>query len=258
MFRLSKYELRKNVIALLVLLAGLAALEIGYVFGVKSGKEQVALMCMAFLVLYAVVCYFAVFIFAITNYYREINSRTSYLVFMTPVSSLGIILSKMLTVLVLGIILAAVLGALGWLDMTLFLDHYSEYQGMGEIISETMSSIGINTTQLAASALFGIVVFLLSIFSTVAMLYFCITLAATILQSSKLKFIVTVLLFAAGIYAKFRIEGWVEKVCPMVYDDSVNFLQVLIQSWPYALVNLIELAIFMAVTTWLLDKKLSL
>ena len=41
-------------------------------------------------------------------------------------------------------------------------------------------------------ALFGIITFLLSVFSTVAMLYLCITLAATLLQNSRLKLVVTI------------------------------------------------------------------
>ena len=258
MFRLSKYELRKNRTALLVLLAGLVALEIGFVFGLQSDKQETAITWALFLILYAVVCYFAVFIFAITNYYREINSKTSYLVFMTPVGSLGIILSKMLTVLVLGIILAGALGALGWLDLSLLVGHYSEYKSMGEMISEAMKSIGINTAQLASSALFGVIIFLLSVFSTVAMLYFCITLAATLLQNSKLKLVGTIVLFVAGLYLKSKIQDWITDVYPMVYDDTVNFVQLLLQSWPYALANLVELAVFMVLTTWLLEKKLSL
>ena len=100
MFRLSKYELRKNRTALFVLLAGLAALQICFLIALRGKTQDYAIIWSTILVLYAVVCYFAVFIFAITNYYREINSKTSYLVFMTPVSALSIILSKMLSVLV--------------------------------------------------------------------------------------------------------------------------------------------------------------
>ena len=146
MFRLSKYELRKNRTALFVLLAGLAALQICFLIALRGKTQDYAIIWSTILVLYAVVCYFAVFIFAITNYYREINSKTSYLVFMTPVSALSIILSKMLTVLVLGVILAAALGALGWLDFSLFLNQYSVYKSMGEVISEVMKNFGIDST----------------------------------------------------------------------------------------------------------------
>lgn len=73
MFRLSKYELRKNRTALFVLLAGLAALQICFLIALRGKTQDYAIIWSTILVLYAVVCYFAVFIFAITNYYREIN-----------------------------------------------------------------------------------------------------------------------------------------------------------------------------------------
>ena len=253
MFRLSKYELRKNRTALFVLLAGLAALQICFLIALRGKTQDYAIIWSTILVLYAVVCYFAVFIFAITNYYREINSKTSYLVFMTPVSALSIILSKMLTVLVLGVILAAALGALGWLDFSLFLNQYSVYKSIGEVISEVMKNFGIDTAQVASMALFGIITFLLSVFSTVAMLYLCITLAATLLQNSRLKLVVT-----AGIYTESKIQGVITDLHPMVYRDTVDLIYLLQQSWPYALANLVELALFMILTTWLLEKKLSL
>ena len=249
MFRLSKYELRKNRTALFVLLAGLAALQICFLIALRGKTQDYAIIWSTILVLYAVVCYFAVFIFAITNYYREINSKTSYLVFMTPVSALSIILSKMLTVLVLGVI---------WLDFSLFLNQYSVYKSMGEVISEVMKNFGIDTAQVASMALFGIITFLLSVFSTVAMLYLCITLAATLLQNSRLKLVVTIALFVAGIYTESKIQGVITDLHPMVYRDTVDLLYLLQQSWPYALANLAELALFMILTTWLLEKKLSL
>ena len=252
MFRLSKYELRKNRTALFVLLAGLAALQICFLIALRGKTQDYAIIWSTILVLYAVVCYFAVFIFAI------INSKTSYLVFMTPVSALSIILSKMLTVLVLGVILAAALGALGWLDFSLFLNQYSVYKSMGEVISEVMKNFGIDTAQVASMALFGIITFLLSVFSTVAMLYLCITLAATLLQNSRLKLVVTIALFVAGIYTESKIQGVITDLHPMVYRDTVDLLYLLQQSWPYALANLAELALFMILTTWLLEKKLSL
>ena len=187
------------------------------------------------------------FIFSITIYYTEINSKTSFLLFMTLVISLYLILSNMLTVLVLGVILAAALGALGWLDFSLFLNQYSVYKSMGEVISEVMKNFGIDTAQVASMAWFGVITFLL-----------CITLAATLLQNSRLKLVVTIALFVAGIYAESKIQGVITDLHPMVYRDTVDLLYLLQQSWPYALANLAELALFMILTTWLLEKKLSL
>lgn len=129
---------------------------------------------------------------------------------------------------------------------------------MGEVISEVMSRFGINTGELISTALFSLIIFLLSVFSTVAMLYLCITLAATLLQNSKLKLVLTIVLFVLGMVAESKIQGAIRDIYPMVYTEAVNFMQLLLQSWPFALANLIELAICMLVTTWLLEKKLSL
>lgn len=258
MFRLSKYELRKNRNTLLIILAGLAVLEICFLVSLYMDNQDYAVIWASALFLYSLICYFAVFIFAITNYYREINSKTSYLVFMTPVSSLRIILSKMLTVLLLGLIMASVIGVLGYLDVSLFLTRYSEYKTMGEVISEVMKNFGIDTVQLASMMLFSIIIFLLSVFSTVAMLYLCITLAATLLQNSRLKLVVTIVFFIAGMTANGKIQDLIGELQPVVYKETVQFLDLLVQSWPYALANLIELAVCMLLTTWLLEKKLSL
>ena len=90
------------------------------------------------------------------------------------------------------------------------------------------------------------------------MLYLCITLAATLLQNSRLKLVVTIALFVAGIYTESKIQGVITDLHPMVYRDTVDLIYLLQQSWPYALANLVELALFMILTTWLLEKKLSL
>ena len=193
MFRLSKYELRKNRTALFVLLAGLAALQICFLIALRGKTQDYAIIWSTILVLYAVVCYFAVFIFAITNYYREINSKTSYLVFMTPVSALSIICQDADCSCAWSDTCGSA-WCTGWLDFSLFLNQYSVYKSMGEVISEVMKNFGIDTAQVASMALFGIITFLLSVFSTVAMLYLCITLAATLLQNSRLSLLLIVLL----------------------------------------------------------------
>ena len=90
------------------------------------------------------------------------------------------------------------------------------------------------------------------------MLYLCITLAATLLQNSRLKLVVTIVFFIAGMTANGKIQDLIGELQPVVYKETVQFLDLLVQSWPYALANLIELAVCMLLTTWLLEKKLSL
>lgn len=269
MFKLSKYELRKNRNTLLILLGGLALLQILFLFALSSDDDSYILSSVGTLVLYGVVCYFAVFLFAVSNYYREINSKTSYLVFMTPVSSLRVILSKMLTVLLLGILTGGILLALGSWDVRLLTEHYDEYTSMTELINDVLRQFGINPLEIAANLSFGVLTFLLSFFSTVALVYFCITLSATLLQNSRFKLICSILFFLAGSYIRSKLEDLIpapeilftdagSAVVGETLTKAYTVSDMLMDAMPYTLLNLAVLVLCVAGTTWMLNKKLSL
>ena len=69
------------------------------------------------LIIAASVSYFIVFIFGVITYYRELSSKSSYLIFMTPNSSLSIITSKLLYTLIIGIGISAIFIGFGVLDI---------------------------------------------------------------------------------------------------------------------------------------------
>lgn len=256
MFRLSKYELRKNRVALLILLAGLAVLEIFFLVAMRMENVEYIMTAVAFLILFGVICYFSVFIFATVNYYREINSRTSYLVFMTPLSHLSIVLSKMFTVLFLGVIIAAVLGVTAAADWSLLADTYDEYAALSDVLKDVLMQWGVNAGEIISNILFAVITFLLSVFSTVAIIYLCITLAATLFQNSYFKVFISVVFFIAAMFGRSKLEKLVKSGYQLQLGES--FLDLLYQSWPYALLNLGLLLVCVALITWLLKKKLSL
>ncbi len=264
MLKLSKYELRKNRTALIFLLSGLGILQIVFMLCIHFEKEDYILSSAAFLALYALICYFAVFIFAITNYYREINSRTSYLVFMTPISPLRIVLSKMLTVLLLGIIFVVILAVLALLDIQLITVYYNEYTEMAEIINEVLSQFGINTAEILFNILFGILTFLLAFFSSITLVYLCVTLSATLLQNSRFKLLGSIVFFLLASFLRTKAEGNIETLfynkfpLPNTEVISINMTDLLFYSLPYTGLNLILVILCVTITTWLLKKKLSL
>ncbi|MBQ8639680.1 MAG: hypothetical protein IJ468_10980 [Lachnospiraceae bacterium] len=256
MLKLSKYEFRKNRNALLLLIAGLIFLQILYLLALNTKDDDYIFSAAGTLFLYALICYFSIFIFAVTNYYREINSRTSYLIFMTPVSPLRIVLSKMLTVLFLGIILAALLGVLGVWDIHLLASNYEEYTGMLDMINELLLEFGIKTDEIFSSILFTLLTFLLSFYSTIAVIYLCITLTATLLQNSRFKVIVSIVFFLLASEGRSKLEELIGNHYVIRYGE--RFLDLLFQAWPYTLLNLGVLLLSVTATTWLLKKKLSL
>lgn len=258
MLKLSKYELRKNRNALLFLLAGLAVLQIAYMLSIHLEEESWIISFTAMLALYAFVCYFSVFIFAVTNYYREITSRTSYLVFMTPVSPFRIVLSKMLTVLLLGIIFVVLLAILAVFDFQLLASYYNEYAEMTEIINEVLLQFGINTGEILFNILFGILTFLLAFFASVTLVYLCITLSVTLLQNSRFKLIVSIILFVIATILRTKAEEYLETMFYFESSAVHSIGDLLLQALPYTGLNLVLVVICVIGTSWLLKKKISL
>ncbi len=261
MLKLSKYELRKNRNTLLFLLAGLGILQIFYMLCIHYKEEDYIASSAVFLALYAFVCYFSVFILAVTNYYREINSRTSYLVFMTPVSPIRIILSKMLTVLLIGITFFIILAALAFYDLGMLSGYYNEYAEMAEIINDVLNQFGVNTAEILFNIGFGIITFLLAFFASITLVYLCITLSATLLQNSRFKLIGSILLFIVASIGRSKTESWIETTflseTEIVYGNY-TLGDMLIQALPYTALNLTLMIFCTIATAWLLKKKISL
>ena len=257
MLKLSKYELKKNIRALLLLLAGLAALEVWFLFSVNGNSEGALFGSITVLFLYALVCFFAVFLFAVTNYYREINSKTSYLVFMTPVSPTGVIISKMLTVLIIGLVLGGILIALGIWDITLLAKSLDELDSLKEMFDQFFSLFGTMISSYVINIVISIVIFLLAFFSQVAMVYFAITLVCTLLQNSRFRFVLSIVLYLLMSAGRQKLQNLLPPM-EAAYGTELTFSLVMKAAAPYTLLNLATIVILIAATGWLLKHRLSL
>ena len=257
MLKLSKYELLKNFRTLPILLGGLAALEIWFLWSVHQKSEGAIFGSIAVLFLYAMVCFFAVFIFAVTNYYREINSKTSYLVFMTPVSPLGIIISKMLTVLFIGVILGGILIGLGIWDITLLGGSLEEFKSLKEELDQFFSIFGTVLNSYVLNIVLSVVIFLLAFFAMVSMVYFCITLVATLMANNRFRAVLSAALFLLLAIGRQYLQNLLPSQ-EAGYSGEITFSLVIRQSTPYALLNLATIIVMVAATSWLLKHRLSL
>ena len=119
MLKLTKYEFRKNRTIFIIFAIGLILLQIYFMVSTYSGDDEHTIISSMMLFMYSMVCYFSVFMLAISSYSKELNSKSSYLIFMTPNSALKIILSKMLTILIIGLILLVLICVLGYFDISM-------------------------------------------------------------------------------------------------------------------------------------------
>ena len=128
MGKLIKYELRKNLGMLIAMLSTIGAVEIYFLLSLAADKESHVAVSAILMPIGCFLIALLVFILGVTSYSRELSQKSSYLLFMTPHSTLSIISSKVLYTVVLGVGFAALLGGLLLLDIPLLLDYF----GRGE------------------------------------------------------------------------------------------------------------------------------
>lgn len=204
MLNLMKYEFRKNRMVIGILVSIGVLLQIGYFVsyamahgtGIKAlrARENMAMM-VGLLSLLIVIGFFTIFILGITNYKNELNSKSSYLIFMTPNSSLKIILSKLLYVFAVEVVFLAALSFVIGFDIiqsVAFLDGGR----MIDVIVEMFKQVfNINLHKVWTEIILQIISFIIAFFAIMVMAYCAITLSATFLYNSRWKGFVSVVLF---------------------------------------------------------------
>lgn len=254
MLKLVKYEFRKSLYSILVFVGILFALEFFFLYQYMKGSEEGVVAGAALLYLSTMVCFFMVFAFGIITYSKELSSKSSYLVFMTPNSTLKIVASKYLYTFLFGVLLVVILICLGLFDFNLMADMFGSELEFIEMIVEWMEEMGISVTVMVTNLLAGIVEFLVIFFMIISMAYFAITLSATALQNKKGKGIISVLLFVGIFWLAVQLEGFI----PSLNENAEGLAEQLIAELPSLIYYLVILFGSMFGCAKLLEKKVSL
>ena len=255
MFKLMKYEYKKNrgIILGLILLVG--GLELYYLLSCVADKIEHMGLASSFLVLAAVVCFFMVFVLGVNNYQKELDSKSSYLIFMTPNSSLKIIISKLVYILILGSVTTLVLGGLAILDIKLLFIKVNEEVGIIDLVNEFARSFDVDLSQVGIAVLLEIINFVLGFFSVVAIAYLAVTLSATFLQNSRYKSFVSVVFFIVLMIA----VGWIDdKFIHCNMYEAVSYGEIFLNILPSIIYNAVIVVASVFGCSALLDKSVSL
>ena len=173
---------------------------------------------------------------------------------MTPNSALKIILSKMLTILIIGIILFILVCSLGYIDISLIYSSYPDIGTLAEFVDDFMYAVGIHTNELIIGIFAAVLQFIISFFSIVTLAYLAITLSATLLQNNKLKGFVSFVIFIALSY----LIGFFSDMLPSIYSDPESILYVFISTLPATIFNIVIMVACVIGCAVLLEKKVSL
>ena len=197
MKNLMKYELRKTLATKLIILGITAAVEILFLAGLYLNKENLAGIAVFILIALTVGGISFIGLQSVLTLHRDMNTKQSYMLFMTPNSSYKILGAKVIENGLSILIAGGFFFALGMLDIGLAFARYGELGDMWHFFEEMIhtlnQNIQINAQSMACLA-FGI---LASWIATLTMAYLADVVSAALLNGKKHNGVVSFLLFLA-------------------------------------------------------------
>lgn len=247
MLKLMKYEFRKQLFTKFVMLGGIFLLELYFLYGVILKDNNKIGIATGLLVFAAVVIFSFVAFESILTFHRDLKTKQSYMLFLVPKSTYTIVGAKVASAFLQMVFVALAFIVITALDFTILVARSGGFKEVVEMVKTFLNEImNINVRVDILILLFLVAVLQWFVFLTIAML--SITLSNTFLANSRWKGVISVILFLVINYVCTRILG---AIMPNVMDLTVGYLLLT------CLYSFIEVAIAYFVTSWMLDKKVS-
>lgn len=276
MGKLLKYEFRKGLTGLLIMLGVTAALEGYFLYGLYINAEDGWHAAIAAMLLVFMTMAMSVFVLirGVTSYSGELKSRSAYLVFMTPHSMRKIVASKFLYTFVLGLLMAAIYGALGLMDIGLLLHEFGELEEVLTTINDAMAQLGFHLEQYIFAAILGLLMVMLYALSFCAAAYLAVTISHTLFRDKSWRWLAALGLFwllmqgVSAVYGLFSspFDALVYQTAPGLANVSAAYdikltpeLRDLLPALaPHALTSVCVILASLFGCAWMLEKKVSL
>lgn len=249
MLKLMKYEFRKTMFSKLVLLCITGVAEIAYLVGVflKSEKtDQILGFGMIGLMLCLTIGIFYIGIDSLISLHRDLNTKQSYMLFLTPKNSYQVLGAKILENGISIFLTGAFFAALFAIDASIGILYIGGVKEFLDLLEQFLISIRIDINLTAQDILMPFFAILASWLMMVVTGYISIVLSATVLAGKKFSGFVSFLIFLLIDYVAAKIldflpvlDGLVAQYCMTI---GVTFVMVIIMY---------------LVTGWIMEKKLS-
>ena len=142
MLKMLKYEFRRGIFPLLIVGIVIAAIELYFLISTLTEHADHSVIAVSLLILAAFCCYLFVLIYGIISYSQDLKNKSGYLVFMAPISSYKVIGAKLLSILLTGAIIVAVIFGLLTLDLSLAYSTYDSIDTFYDFLSNILEMGG--------------------------------------------------------------------------------------------------------------------
>ena len=246
MLKLMKYEFRKTMFSKAVLLIITALAALAYLVGVFAKLEDTMGWGIVGLSMCAMIGIFYIGIESLIVFHKDLNTKQSYMLFLTPNSSYRILGAKIVVNGIAIFAAGAFFAALAALDATIGILYIGGLKEFLDILGEVVKSIQINIDVQPEHIL---MIFLAGLASWMMMIvtgYLAIVLSATVLAGKKFSGFVSFLIYLLISW----ISGRLMNLVPAMHDFHIQFGLIIA-------VAFVIILVMYAVTGWIMEKKLS-
>ena len=195
MLKMLKYEFRRGIFPLLIVGIVISAIELYFLIGTLTEHADHSNIAVSLLILASFCSYLFVLIYGIISYSQDLKNKSGYLVFMAPISSYKVIGAKLLSILLTGAIIVAVIFGLLTLALSLAYSTYDSIDAFYDFLSNILEMGGYSLGGKFLRLLAFILVFLIQFFMTITLAYLAVSVCSTILQTKKIKGFISFVLF---------------------------------------------------------------
>ena len=246
MLKLMKYEFKKTMISKFILLAMPAIGEAIFLIGVFAKWDKGLRTGIIILVLCAIFGVLYIGVESLLVFHRDLNTKQSYMLFLTPKNSYQILGAKILengiSILLTGL---AFIG-LAALDIAVAMVYLGGLQELLDFIQMVLRHIQVEISVSSEYVIVAVLLMLASWLLTITMADLSIVLSATFLAGKRFSGIVSFLFFLVLSFVSGQLTGMI----PFTYGDMMYFV------WMF-LATFIQVGIFYLAAGWIMERKLS-
>lgn len=246
MFKLMKYEIKKQMLSKIIILITLGILQCGFAYGILADSEKTIAIFVGLFVFVAIAATVFVSFESILTFSNDLKTKQSYMLFLTPNSTYSIVGAKVLSaiaqILLTGVAFAAII-----IGNIIFLTV--RYDSLGNLMKSVNQLINeLLGSNIDLGYIIAVLIFLaLNWLSVVIIAMLSITLSSTFLANNKFKGFVSVAIFFG---LNFILTKIYELLIPTITFTINDFIITDI-----AILVVIVISYF--ATSFMLDKKVS-
>ena len=245
MLRLLKYELRKTLLAKLILLGITLFAEAVFLIGLWGKKDNTLALGSILLFFIAIIGIGMMGLLSLVTLHKDMNTRQGYMLFMTPNSCYRILGAKVLECGISILLAGAFFFALGWLDFSLLLGQGANKE-IWNMFTEMVKAINDKIVLDAAHISALVFSILASWLCTITTAYLADVISSALLNGKKGNLVATFILFLVLNYA-------ISKLLTLI-PSSIGMVPCLVWQGVAALVLA---GVMYVVTARLMEKYLS-